>query len=59
VPSVTATLRFVELPAQIVASPLNTEDDGGGIICGFNSCAEGAVTVKQEPQIVVPDEPVC
>ncbi len=54
VPSVTATLRFVEFPAQIVASPVKTDDDGGGTTCGFNSCAAGAVNVKHEAQVFEP-----
>ncbi len=58
-PPVTATLKFVALPAHIVALPVKTDDDGPDTACEFNGCAEGAVTVKQEPQIVVPDEPVC
>ena len=53
-PPLTATLKFVELVAHIVASPLNTAD---GVLIGFNGCALDAVTVKHWPQITPPVTP--
>ena len=48
-PPLTATPKFVELVAHIVASPLNT---AVGVLIGFNGCALDAVTDKHEAQIV-------
>ena len=48
VPPVTATLKLLDEPEQIVASPLNTEDVGG--VIGFSGCKAGTVFTKQLPQ---------
>ena len=54
VPPVTATLKLLDEPEQIVASPLNTEAVGGVVgAVGFNGCKADTVFTKQLPQLVL------
>ena len=54
VPPVTATLKLLDEPEQIVASPLNTEDVGGVVgAVTFSGCKADTVFTKQLPQAVL------
>ena len=51
-PPVTATLKLLDEPAQIVASPLNTDAVGG--VVGFSGCKADTVFTRQLPQAAWP-----
>ena len=52
-PPVTATLKLVDEPSQIIASPLNIDPVGEVDVVVFKGCKAETVLTKQLPQLVV------